>query len=79
MSKEEKKDKKNCSSKKGLMLAFGLSTLGTRVFSAVSLAAIALSFCSVKKEATFFNDCVEEVIESGRSVSFAVRSCNGGK
>ena len=81
MSKEGKKDKKNrkdCGSKRGLMLAFGLTTLSTRVISALSLAVIAISFCSIKKEATIFNACVEEVREKGQSPSGAARFCNGG-
>ena len=78
MSKEDKKDKKSCTSKKGSMLAFGLITLSTRVISAVSLVAISLSFCSIKKEAQVFNDCVEEVRASGQRVSSAVSLCNGG-
>ena len=80
MSKEDKKKKgKNaCNSKKGVMLAFGLTTLGTRVISALSLAAIALSFCYIKKEAKSFNECVEEIRESGQTSSEAVRFCNGG-
>ena len=78
MSKEDKKDKKDCGSKKHLMLAFGLATLGTRVVSALSLAVIAFSFCSLKKEAKVFTECVEEVRESGIDASGAVRFCNGG-
>ena len=82
MSKEEKKTKKNkkkCGSKKGLMLAFGLSTLASRVITAISLAAIALSLCSINKESKAFNDCVEEVRDSGKSASAAVGYCNGGQ
>ena len=81
MSKEEKrekKDKKNCGRKQGLMLAFGLTTLGTRCLSALSLVAIALSLCSIKKEAKVFTECVEEVRESGKSAANSVRFCNGG-
>ncbi len=78
MSKEHKKGKKNCGTKKSVMLAFGLTTLGTRVISAFSLAAIAFGFCSIQKEARVFNDCVEEIRESGKNASDAVRFCNGG-
>ena len=81
MSKEHKKgnkDKKNCVRNNGLMLAFGLTTLGARVISALSLALIAFSFCSVKKEANAFNECVEEVRESGKSAADSFRFCNGG-
>ena len=78
MTEENKTEKKHCGSKKGAMLAYGVIQLGTGVVSALSLAAIALSFCSVKQEAKVFTDCVEEVRESRRSSSAAVRFCNGG-
>ena len=79
MTEENNNEKKHCGSKKGAMLAYGVVQLGTGVVSALSLAAIALSFCSVKQEAKVFTDCVEEVRESGESASAAVRFCNGGK
>ena len=79
MTEENKTEKKNCGSKKGAMLAYGIIQLGTGVVSALSLAAIALSFCSVKQEAKVFTNCVEEVRESRKSASAAVRFCNGGK
>ena len=78
MTEENKTEKKNCGSKKGAMLAYGIIQLGTGVVSALSLAAIALSFCSVRQEAKVFNDCVEEVMESEKSASAAVRFCHGG-
>ncbi len=78
MGKADKKGNKNCRSNKGIMLAFGLGTLGTRVLSALSLTAIALSFYSVKKEAKVFSECVAEVRESGKSSADSVRFCNGG-
>ncbi len=73
-----KDSKKKCRSKKGLMLAFGITTLGARVISAISLAAIALSFCTIKKEAKVFNECIEEIRNTGKSNSDAVHFCNGG-
>ncbi len=81
MSKDEKKGKKSknhCVNKKGLMLTFGLTTLGTRVLSAVSLVAIGLSFCAMNKQAKVFNECVEEIRDRGKTTSDAVRFCNGG-
>ena len=78
MSKNEKKEKKNCSNKKGLMLTFGLITLSTRVLSALSIAAIALGFISIKKESKVFNECIEEIRDNGQKTSDAVRFCNGG-
>ncbi len=78
MAKDKNNAKKNCGNRKGAMVAYGVIQLGTGVISALSLAAIALSFCSVKKEAKVFTDCVQEVRESGKSSSTAVRFCNGG-
>ncbi len=79
MTEENNNDKKHCGNKKGAMLAYGVVQLGTSVISALSLAAIALSFCSVKQGAKIFTSCVEEVSESGKSASDAVHFCNGGK
>ncbi len=79
MGKDNKKGKRSCRSSKAAMLAFGVTTLGTRVIAAISLAAIALGFCSIKKEATAFNECVAEMENTGKSSSDAVHFCNGGK
>ncbi len=78
MTEENKNEKKNCGNKKRAMLAYGVTQLGTSVVSALSLAAIALSFCSIKQEAKVFTNCVEEVRGSGKSTSTAVNFCNGG-
>ena len=61
------------------MFAYGIIQLGSNVVSAVALAAIALSFCSLKQESKVFNECVEEIQATGKSSSDAVRFCNGGK
>ena len=79
MTKETKSDKQNCGNKKGAMLAYGVIQLGTSVLSALSLAAIALSFCSVKQQSKVFAECVEEIRENGSSSSQAVHFCNGGR
>ena len=79
MIEENKADKKKCSSKGKAMFAYGIIQLGSSVISAVALAAIALSFCSIKQESKMFNECVEEVQANGKSSSYAVRYCNGGK
>ena len=79
MTEETKKDKKKCGGKGKAMFAYGILQLGSNVISALALAAIALSFCSIKKEATIFNECVEEVQANGKSSSNAVNFCNGGK
>ena len=79
MTEENKTDKKKCSGKGKAMFAYGIIQLGSNVVSAVALAAIALSFCSLKQESKVFNECVEEIQASGKSSSYAVRFCNGGK
>ncbi len=79
MSEDNKSDKKKCSGKGKAMFAYGIIQLGSSVISAISLAAIALSFCSVKQESNVFNKCIEEVQATGKSTSDAVRFCNGGK
>ena len=79
MTEENKTDKKKCTGKGKAMLAYGIIQLGSNVISAVALAAIAFSFCSVKQESKVFNECVEEVQTTGKSISNAVRFCNGGK
>ena len=75
---EEKKETKKCGGKKNAMLAYGLIQISSSVISAVALAAIAFGFCSVKKEAKVFNECVDEMIDSGSGKADAVRFCNGG-
>ena len=72
-------DKKKCGGKGKAMFAYGLVQLGSNVVSAVALAAIALSLCSVKQNSQVFNECVEEIQANGKSASDAVRFCNGGK
>ena len=79
MTDENNKDKKKCSGKGNMMFAYGIIQLGSSFVSAIALAAIALSFCSLKKEAKLYNDCVEEVKATGKSSSSAVHFCNGGR
>ena len=78
MNDESKKDKKKCVNKGKAMYVYGIIQLGSTVISALALSTIALSFCSIKQEAKVFNECVEEVKESGKNSSSAVRYCNGG-
>ena len=76
MSKNKKS--KNCSkSRRILWYAFGAVGLGARGLTALALLAIALMLCTIKKESKVFNQCVEEVQNSGKSVSSAVSYCNG--
>ena len=79
MTDENNKDKKKCGGKGKVMFAYGIIQLGSSVISAVALAAIALNFSSLQKEAQLYKACVEEVQSSGSSSSLAVRYCNGGK
>ena len=79
MTEENKTDKKKCGGKSKAMFAYGIIQLGSNVVSAVALAAIAFSLCSVKQESKVFNACVEEIQVNGKSSSEAVRFCNGGK
>jgi hypothetical protein len=79
MTEENKTDKKKCSKKGKAMFAYGMIQLGSNTISAVALAAIAFSFCSLKQESKVFNQCVEEIQATGKSSSDAVNFCNGGK
>ena len=79
MTEKNKEDKKTCSGKGKAMFAYGILQLSSNVISAVALAAIALSLCSVKQESKVFNECVEDVQANGKSSSDSVRFCNGGK
>ena len=78
MTEENNKDKNKCGSKRNAMFAYGIIQLGSSVISSIALTAIALSFGSVKQEAKFFNECVNEVTVNGKSSSSAVSFCNGG-
>ena len=79
MTEESKTDKKKCSKKSKAMFAYGIIQLGSSAVSAVALAAIAFSLCSVKQESRVFNECVEEIQTNGKSSANAVHFCNGGK
>ena len=60
------------------MLAYAVIQLGSKFISAIALLAIALSFCSLKKESNFFNECVEEIKATGSPPPDTVRFCTGG-
>ena len=79
MTEDTNNEKKNCTNKKGVMLAYGVIQLGTSVVSALALVLIALSFCSLKQESKLFTNCVEEVQANGKNSSQAVHFCNGGR
>tara|TARA_Y100001968_G_C18865836_1_gene484795 strand:+ start:119 stop:358 length:240 start_codon:yes stop_codon:yes gene_type:complete len=78
MTDKSKKDSKRCPKNKKAMLVYGSIKLGSSIISAFALAVIALGFCSIMKESKVFNECVQEIRESGTSTSSAVRFCNGG-
>ena len=78
MTEENKTSKKKCSGKGKAMFAYGIIQLGSSFVSAVALAAIALSLCSLKQQSKVFNECVEEVKATGKSTNKAVNFCNGG-
>tara|TARA_Y100001968_G_scaffold324751_1_gene364739 strand:+ start:185 stop:424 length:240 start_codon:yes stop_codon:yes gene_type:complete len=75
------KNAKKCSTSKAGKILWYVSTaasLGARGVTALSLIIIATMLCSVKQESKVFNQCVEEIRNSGKSLSAAVRFCNGG-
>ena len=76
--KDTKQDTKKDFIKNKVMLAYGVIQLGSKVVSAVALVAIALGFCSIKKESNFFNECVEEIKATGSPTADSVRFCTGG-
>ncbi len=59
---------------------FGVSChlCGVTGIAALSLATIAFTNYPNRMATHSFNDCVEEVRDSGKSASAAVRYCNGG-
>ena len=75
---ETKVEKKSCNGKGKVMFTYGILQLGSSLISAISLALIALSLCSLKGESKYFNKCVEEKVEQSTSISEAVNFCNGG-
>ena len=75
---ETKNEKKSCRGKSKAMFTYGILQLGSSLISAISLALIAFSFCSLKSESKNFNNCVEEKIEQSITISDAVNFCNGG-
>ena len=60
------------------MLAYGVIELSSTILSAVSLIAIAVGLCALKKESNFFNECVEEMKATGSPTADSVRFCTGG-
>ena len=75
---ELKKEKNSCSGKGKVMFTYGIVQLGSSLISAISLALIALSLCTLKSESKNFNNCINEKIEQSTTISDAVNFCNGG-
>ncbi len=76
------KKSKKCSSNKSrriLWYAFTVAGLGSRGLAALALIVIAIKLQPLKYHSKFFNTCVEETIDTGRSVPDSVRFCNGGE
>ena len=78
VKKDNKKILKKDTIKNKAMLAYEVIQLGAKVVSAIALVAIALGFCSLKKESNFFNECVEEIKATGSPTADSVRFCTGG-
>ena len=78
VKKDTKKDTKKDFIKNKVMLAYGVIQLFSKIVSAIALVAIALGFCSLKKESNFFNECVEEIKATGSPTADSVRFCTGG-
>jgi len=75
---EKNKDTKKEFRKNKAMVAYGVIQLASKIFSSIALVAIAISFCSIKKESNFFNECVEEMKATGSPTADSVRFCTGG-
>ena len=75
---ESKSEKKSCTGKAKAMFTYGILQLSSSLISAISLALIAFSLCSLKSESKNFNNCVEEKIEQSFTISDSVNFCNGG-
>ena len=75
---EKNKDTKKEFRKNKAMVAYGVIQLASKIVSSIALVAIAISFCSIKKESNFFNECVEEIKATGSPTADSVRFCTGG-
>ena len=75
---EKNKDTKKEFRKNKAMVAYGVIQLASKIVSSIALVAIAISFCSIKKESNFFNECVEEMKATGSPTADSVRFCAGG-
>ena len=75
---EKNKDTKKEFRKNKAMVAYGVIQLASKIVSSIALVAIAISFCSIKKESNFFNECVEEMKATGSQTADSVRFCAGG-
>ena len=78
MSKNKKS--KTCSkSRRILWYSFGVVGLGIKGLAALSLLVIAAKMYPLKYQAKYFNTCVEETRNNGKSMAESVSFCNGGQ
>ena len=75
---KDKKAKKCSRTRRILWYSFGAAGLGARGLTALALLVIAIKMYPLKYQAKFFNACVEETRNSGKSISASVSFCNGG-
>ena len=73
-----KKSKKCSPTRRILWYAFGSVGLAARSLTAITLLFIAIKIHPLAKEASSFNNCVEEIRSSGKNNSSSVNFCNGG-
>ena len=75
------KKSKKCSSNKSrriLWYAFTAAGLGARGLAALALVVISIKMHPMKYQSKSFNACVQELRDTGKSISDSVRFCNGG-
>lgn len=74
---EGKKNKK-CFGKKNLMMAFASIRLSSAFISAMALLALVIGVSSVNQKAKYFNECIQDKLSQGNTISESVHFCNGG-
>ena len=74
---EGKKNKK-CLGKKNLMIAFASIRLSSAFISAMALLALVIGVSSVNQKAKYFNECIQDKLSQGNTISESVHFCNGG-
>ena len=77
MGKKSKKSS-SCKGRRMLWFAFYAAGIAKRGIAAIALVAISIKMQPLQYQSRFFNACVEEIAETGKSISDSVRFCNGG-